>query len=159
MKEETAMLKSENNYLLKKIDNMEQENRMNSLRIFNFKEKPQEKLNDDVIQLIYSKLGITIKHEDILEYRRIGKKSDVKPRCVLIKLANASVKLSIYNEKMLKGSKVVIKEDLSEGRRKLMDYAIEKTSLKNVWSFMGNIYVIKDNRRINVRCKGDVDSI
>nr|CAI5861114.1 unnamed protein product [Callosobruchus analis] len=104
MKEETAMLKSENDYLPKMIDNMDQENRMNSLRIFNFKEKPQERLNDDVIQLINSNPGITIKHEGILECRRIGKKSDLKPRCVLIKLANASVKLSIYNKKMLKGS-------------------------------------------------------
>nr|CAI5825518.1 unnamed protein product [Callosobruchus analis] len=80
------------------------------------KEEKKKKLNDDVIQLINSKLGITIKHDDILECRRIGKKSDLRPRCVLIKLANASVKLSIYNKKkMLKGSKVVIKEDLSEG--------------------------------------------
>nr|CAI5849925.1 unnamed protein product [Callosobruchus analis] len=57
---------------------------------------------------------------------------------------------------MLKGSGMVIKEDLTESRLKLMEAAIEKTSLKKVWSFNGTIYVMKDNQRISVKNKDDL---
>nr|CAI5868559.1 unnamed protein product [Callosobruchus analis] len=47
---------------------------------------------------------------------------------------------------MLKGSGVVIKEDLTEYRLKLLDTAIEKTSPRRVWSFNRNISVLHNNK-------------
>nr|CAH7764608.1 unnamed protein product [Callosobruchus chinensis] len=36
---------------------------------------------------------------------------------------------------MLKGSGIVVKEDLTDNRLKLMKAAIERASLKRVWSY------------------------
>nr|CAI5844097.1 unnamed protein product [Callosobruchus analis] len=63
LKEETALLKSENDLLLERMDDLDQESRTNSLRIFNFNEKPQENLYDEVSQLIHSKHGISIRRD------------------------------------------------------------------------------------------------
>nr|CAI5854777.1 unnamed protein product [Callosobruchus analis] len=60
------------------------------------------------------------------------------------------------NKKMLKGSGIVVKEDLTDNRLKLMQAAIEKISLKGVWSYNGTIYVMKDNRRISIKNKDDL---
>ncbi|VEN42881.1 unnamed protein product [Callosobruchus maculatus] len=51
VKDETAMLKSENDLLMKKIDDMEQETRLNNLRIFKLEEREGENLNDKVIKV------------------------------------------------------------------------------------------------------------
>nr|CAH7757872.1 unnamed protein product [Callosobruchus chinensis] len=81
--------------------------------------------------------------------RRIGKKLTNRPRSILLKLAHVNSKQRICkNKSRLKGSGIVIKEDLSEKRLKLMEVAIEKTSLKQVWSLNGSIFmsyiVVKD---------------
>nr|CAI5841924.1 unnamed protein product [Callosobruchus analis] len=57
---------------------------------------------------------------------------------------------------MLKGSGIVVKEDLTEPRLKLMKAAIENTSLKKVWSYSGTIYVMKGNQRISIKNKDDL---
>nr|CAI5843484.1 unnamed protein product [Callosobruchus analis] len=64
---------------------------------------------------------------------------------------------NIYSKKkMLKGSGVVIKEDLSDYRLKLMDAAIEKISLRRVWSFNGNIFVLHNNKKMRIKSKEDL---
>nr|CAH7753485.1 unnamed protein product [Callosobruchus chinensis] len=60
---------------------------------------------------------------------------------------------------MLKGSGIVVKEDLTDNRLKLMEAAIERASLKRVWSYNGTIYVMKDNRRISIKNKDDLTMI
>nr|CAH7721622.1 unnamed protein product [Callosobruchus chinensis] len=60
---------------------------------------------------------------------------------------------------MLKGSGIVFKEDLTDNRLKLMEAAIERASLKGVWSYNGTIYVMKDNRRISIKNKDDLTMI
>nr|CAH7754393.1 unnamed protein product [Callosobruchus chinensis] len=56
-----------------------------------------------------------------------------RTRGVLLKLSRPLLKQAIYNKKkLLKGSGIVIKEDLTENRMKLLEAAIEKTSLKSV---------------------------
>nr|CAI5844355.1 unnamed protein product [Callosobruchus analis] len=88
--------------------------------------------------------------------------NDLKEETALLESENDLLlkRRNIYDKKkMLEGSRVVIKEDLSEHRLKLMQYAIETSSLKNVRSYMGKIYIFKDNKRINVTCKEDVDKL
>nr|CAH7742037.1 unnamed protein product [Callosobruchus chinensis] len=155
LKKESAMLKSENDSLLKKVDVMDQENRLNSLRIFNSIEMPSEKKEEIIHTMIHSHLGITMKNDDILDCRRIGRKQVAKLRGVTLKLA-----IYVYNKKKtLKGSRIIIIDYISEGRVKVMEYTIEKTSLKDLWSYMGDIYVTKDNKNIIVKSKVDVEYI
>nr|CAI5849926.1 unnamed protein product [Callosobruchus analis] len=152
------MLKLENEYLLQRYDDMEQQTGIKNLRIYKVDEMPNENLPEALIQIFNSRLGTKLVTEDIVTCTRIGKRQqNTRPRGILVKFAKLSTRQNLYNKKkMLKGSGMVIKEDLTESRLKLMEAAIEKTSLKKVWSFNGTIYVMKDNQRISVKNKDDL---
>lgn len=81
--------------------------------------------------------------DDILLCYRIGKKQENKHRGILVKLKDTSTKQCIYTKKrLLKGTGIVIKEDLTNTRLKMMNKAIEKVGIKNVWSDNGKICFI-----------------
>nr|CAH7749740.1 unnamed protein product [Callosobruchus chinensis] len=84
-----------------------------------------------------------------------------RTRGVLLKLSRPSLKQAIYNKKkLLKGSGIVIKEDLTENRMKLLEAAIEKTSLKSDGRIMLKyVCVLKDNKKVFINDKDDLNKI
>nr|CAI5817529.1 unnamed protein product [Callosobruchus analis] len=133
LKEETALLRYENECLSQKYDDIEQASRINNLRIFQVKKKPQEKLAEEV---------------------------NNKPRGILLKLTNIHKKQDIFNKKKnFKGTGIDIKEDLTDLRLKIMEAAIEKTSLKIVWTYNGRVFVLKDGKKIMIKSKKDLDRL
>nr|CAI5866476.1 unnamed protein product [Callosobruchus analis] len=161
LKAEVNALKSENDYLLKKQDELDQAKRSNNLRFFQVAEKENENnLISDVTRLIESHLGIKLQDSEIVTCYRIGKKSANKSRGILVTFSNSRIKQLIYNaKKKLKGSGIVIKEDLTGTRFRLMEAAIEKTSVKSVWSYFGNIYVLKNGKRFVIRSDSDLQKL
>nr|CAI5842944.1 unnamed protein product [Callosobruchus analis] len=160
IKEEMAIMKTENDYLMKKFDQLDQQSRLNNVRIFSLKEQAGEDLEAEIIRLFDSKLDIQIKMEDIVFCKRIGKMRQGKTRGILLKLANTKLKQRVYNsKKRLKGTGVVMKEDLTENKMKLMEAAIEKTSLRDVWSSMGNVFAMKNNVRHLIDSKAALDNL
>nr|CAH7716293.1 unnamed protein product [Callosobruchus chinensis]CAH7720604.1 unnamed protein product [Callosobruchus chinensis] len=98
--------------------------------------------------------------EDIVFCKRIGKMREGKTRGILLKLANIKLRQRVYNsKKRLKGTGIVIKEDLTENKMKLMEAAIEKTSLRDVWSSMGNVFAMKNNVRHLIDSKAALDNL
>nr|CAI5859230.1 unnamed protein product [Callosobruchus analis] len=162
LKEETALLKYENECLLQKIDAFDQMSRCNNLRIFQVKENPLEnhKLPDYVTGIIKTHTGVSIDHSEILSCTRIGKMVNNKPRGILLKLTSNHKRQEIFNnKKKFKGSGIVIKEDLTDHRLKLMQAAVEKTSLRSVWSYNGHVFVNKDGKKVSIKNKKDLDSL
>nr|CAI5866578.1 unnamed protein product [Callosobruchus analis] len=161
LKAEVNALKSENDYLLKKQDELDQAKRSNNLRFFQVAEKENENnLISDVTRLIESHLGIKLQDSEIVTCYRIGKKNANKSRGILVTFSNSRIKQLIYNaKKKLKGSGIVIKEDLTGTRFRLMEAAIEKTSVKSVWSYFGNIYVLKNGKRFVIRSDSDLQKL
>nr|CAI5823233.1 unnamed protein product [Callosobruchus analis]CAI5826486.1 unnamed protein product [Callosobruchus analis]CAI5861510.1 unnamed protein product [Callosobruchus analis] len=157
LKEETNMLKMENEYLTQKFDTYEQEARSCNLRLFKVKENPQENLKGVIIHLFETHLNIKLNLDDIVFCTRFGKKQDGHSRGILLKLAKVGMKQNIYSKKkMFKGSGVIVKEDLTDARLKLMEAAIEKTSLRSVWSHHGTIMAMKGNHRVTIKTKEDL---
>nr|CAI5837080.1 unnamed protein product [Callosobruchus analis]CAI5865981.1 unnamed protein product [Callosobruchus analis] len=140
---------TKNEFILQKYDDLEQQAKINNLRIYRINKTPNENLPQVIIQLFHTRLGIKVGTEDIVTCTRIGKRQhDNCPRGVFIKFLSTSMRQNIFkNKKMLKGSGIVVKKDLTDNRLKLMQAAVQKTSLKGVWSYNGTIYVMKDNRR------------
>nr|CAI5847366.1 unnamed protein product [Callosobruchus analis] len=161
LKAEVNALKSENDYLLKKQDELDQAKRSNNLRFFQVAEKENENnLISDVTRLIESHLGIKLQDSEIVTCYRIGKKNANKSRGILVTFSNSRIKQLIYNaKKKLKGSGIVIKEDLTGTRFRLMEAAIEKTSVKSVLSYFGNIYVLKNGERFVIRSDSDLQKL
>nr|CAI5826209.1 unnamed protein product [Callosobruchus analis] len=109
------------------------------------------------MQLVSSCIGVSIRQEEIVDCRRLGRKHDGKPRAIILKLTNLAKKQNIYNKKkMLRGTNICIKEDLTDTKLKLMEAAIEATSLRSVWSHMRTVYVLKDNNKIVIRSNEDI---
>nr|CAI5857157.1 unnamed protein product [Callosobruchus analis] len=148
LKEETNMLKMENEY---------QEARSCNLRLFKVKENPQENLKGVIIHLFETHLNIKLNLDDTVFCLRFGKKQDGHSRGILLKLAKVGMKQNIYSKKkMFKGSGVIVKEDLTDARLKLMEAAIENTSLRSVWSHDGTIMAMKGNHRVTIKTKEDL---
>ncbi|CAG9825699.1 unnamed protein product [Phaedon cochleariae] len=147
----------ENEMLRNKLDNMEQEMKKNNLRIFNLQENSQENTSQDIITFFRSKLAISLEDKDIDICYRIGKNDNTrKPRGIFLKLKNFDKRQEIYHKKkLLKGTGVIIREDLTKLRVEMLSKAIEKTSLKNVWTEGGKIFVNIDNKVIIINNNDD----
>lgn len=139
-------LQSENEKLIKRCEYTEQESKRNNIRIFNMKEKNNENTTQEVINLLNSKLPININNNDIEICHRIGRTIDNKIRGIFIKFSNYQTRQEIYlNKKLLKGSGVIIREDLTSNRINLLNEAIRKTSLRDAWTNRGIVHVKINN--------------
>nr|CAI5846402.1 unnamed protein product [Callosobruchus analis] len=132
----------------------EQQEKMANLILFKLPETAYENLTMKVIQLFRSELLPDFNKNDLTSCVRIGKKIDQRNRGVIVKFRTAQKKERVYNQKRkLKGTGIVVKEDLTYEKLKLMQAAIGKTSLKGVWSYRGRITAIKEGVKIPIRCE------
>ncbi|CAH1171080.1 unnamed protein product [Phaedon cochleariae] len=155
----TKTLVTERKTLEKKFDNIEQISKRQNLRIFNVKETKNENVRDDLIQFLNSKMSLNIKSSDMELCYRIGRRDEgnrMKPRGIFLTLKSYDMKQAIYSKKrLLKGTGVVIREDLTKLRLNIFSRTIENTSLKNVWTDEGNIYVNHNNKIIILKSEDD----
>nr|CAI5845657.1 unnamed protein product [Callosobruchus analis] len=78
LKDETAILGTKNEHLMRKVDELDQKARLKNIRIFKLKETDDEILIHRVSELFQSKMGIRTRNEDILSCTRTGKKPKTK---------------------------------------------------------------------------------
>ncbi|CAG9819992.1 unnamed protein product [Phaedon cochleariae] len=147
--------------MLQKYDNMEQETRRNNLRVFNYQEKNTEDTRQEIMKLFNHKLSTKLTDDDIEICYRIGKKEEnQKPRGIFMKLKNHDLKQDIYKrKKLLKGTGVIIREDLTRARVELLTKTIEKVSIKNAWTDAGKIYVNNNSKISIIRSLDDFERI
>nr|CAI5835721.1 unnamed protein product [Callosobruchus analis] len=78
-------------------------------------ESEQQDLVEEVTEVCDKHLGIKLGDRDILTYYRIGKKTNNKPRGLLVRFHSINTKQLICDKKkLLKGTGLVIKEGLTE---------------------------------------------
>lgn len=75
---------------------------------------------------------------------RAETKTDQKHGRIILKLRNLEMKQNIYSKKkLIRGTGVVIKEDLTNSKVFIFSKIFAKVSLKNNWSKTGKIYIFK----------------
>lgn len=135
-----------------KIENLEQYSRRNNLRVFGLAEDKPEDASRAVINLFKTKMKLEIKPSDIDRVHRIGRvdgDSD-KTRPLLIKFTNYNARRSVFtNKKILKGTNIIIREDLTISRLNLLRSALKHYGLRNAWSRDGIIYVKDSKNKIS----------
>lgn len=160
-KENTDINKKYQDLLIKN-DKFEQTLKNKSLRIYGLKESKNENCKKTIINFMSKKIGITVKETKIEDCFRIGKYENGKDRPIVIKFTRLDIKRNIYNnKKILKGSGMIIREDLTTEGAKLVKMASEKIGNSNgiVWTNEGSIFAkIKENI-IKIRCKNDIEKI
>ncbi|CAG9818732.1 unnamed protein product [Phaedon cochleariae] len=160
-KDDASKLIQQNGILEKKLDNIDQDRRKKNLRVFNVKEKDKENTREEILALLRTKLAINLSTNDIVICYRVGKQEEGrKPRGIFLKLKDFNMKQEIYRKKkLLKGTGVVIREDLTHHRIELLAHAVEKTSLQSVWTDKGIIYVNIDNKISIIKSREEFDKL
>lgn len=131
---------------IQKVDLLEQRTKNNNIRIMGLKEQNNENTYDVVKNLIEQQFKVRMEDGDITAAYRVNQNTAGRPKHVVITFKDNKIKNKIFRlKKMLKGSKIVMKEDLTTERLKVMKDASDKYGFKNVWSSNGIIYAKTDN--------------
>lgn len=133
-------------------DELEQYQRRASLRIFGVPECNNEDTDTLALSVFCDKLGLAhITRADVDRSHRVGKTKGTKPRPIIVKFVSYRVRNLIFmSKRKLAGSGVTIREDLTAERLKLLQAAIAKYGLRNVWTMDGRVIVKSENKKLTV---------
>ena len=138
------------------VNNMEQYSRRSCIRIFGLEEKRGENTDTLVSEVIRTKLGVSLDPmKDIDRSHRTGSvpepsassdQSSVKkprPRPIIVKLNTYRKRREIItNRRKLKGSGIVIAEDLTQKNQKLFAQTRAAQKIKSAWTSDGRIIAL-----------------
>lgn len=133
---------NDNHILVKqKVDSLEQRAKNNNIRLMGLKEVDNENTMNRVKDILDKKLKLSFDEGDIVSCYRVNQKISDRPKHVLVVLRDNQIKNKIYRmKKMLKGTGIVMKEDLTIDRLTAVKETSEKYGFKNVWTYNGVIY-------------------
>ena len=146
-----------------KADDQEQRSRNQCLVFHGIEEGDKENTDDKVLHVINNTLGLgDISIDDIQRSHRIGpnqpgrqlrsSQPTKKTRPIIVRFLNWRDRKKIFiNKKKLKGSKIVITENLTRNRYILYKTVVEKHGVKNTWTSDGHIMAKIDG---NIRSIG-----
>lgn len=154
-KAENVTLKKD---LEEKLDELEQYQRRNNIRIYGLEERAGEN-TDQLVLKVAADIGADISLSDIDRSHRLGaprmSTGNRKPRPIICKLVSYAKRREIFTKKrQLRGTGITIREDLTSAKLQLLSAVSNKYGIKNVWSIDGtiiaNIQGVK-KRMFNVR--------
>ncbi|KAJ4448744.1 hypothetical protein ANN_00135 [Periplaneta americana] len=101
--------------LERKVDDLEQYQRRQCVRIFGIEEEVGENTDKLVVELA-TNIGVELKVEDIDRSHRVGRTtSDGRPRPIIVKFCSYRKRSEVFfNKKRLKGSGMTLREDLTK---------------------------------------------
>ncbi|CAH1995383.1 unnamed protein product [Acanthoscelides obtectus] len=154
-------LEKDNRRLIMKMDDQEQMERSQNVRIFGLKEEGAEDLGNVIVDLFQNKLKVNIQEKDIVKYHRIpNKNSNNSTSAVLVRFTSSDSRASVLkNRKLLKNTGIRIKEDLTKSRLKLFKRCIDLFTKNNAWILRGNIYVKQNNEVHRIASDEDLHKI
>lgn len=146
----------------------QQETLLNNIIIYGVAEEDGEDLLQMVPRIINSKLlnyqkpKVPFSNVDINYCRRLGKKVDgnKKPRPISVQFVNRWMRELIFKlKKHLKGSDVIITEQLVKPKLNMYNKARDTFGVKKCWSWNGNIYVCINGERKQIRNEKELADI
>lgn len=150
------VLEKKIDFLESQNENLEQYTRRNSLRIYGMEESEHEDIFDAVIKLFQNDMDLETQPADIDRIHRLGKKkSDGKPRPVIVKFATYRQRNFVFKAKSrlknYSNGKVYVNEDLTKERSNLF-FAARKLKkekkIQDAWTFDGRVIIKTRQGRI-----------
>lgn len=127
--------------LEERIDFIEQRHRRKNIRLYGVSEEKNESTEEIVVRTLSKQLNMDIPPNCIEECYRVGMKTSDNKRHILIKFVSQQMKYAVYkNKSKLKGTRVVVKEDLTPTRINYIKKLCEVHGNRNVWSSNGDIF-------------------
>lgn len=141
-------------------EKLEQYSRRTSIRIYGLQNKTNEPVEQTVIKMFQDNLKLELSCDDIEACHRVGVVNKDGVRAVIVKFKSIKTKNAVfYRKKLLKNSKITIREDLTKVRSKLMKAAIEAFGNKNIWTKNGTIIILKNETKHYVNNIKDLTSL
>lgn len=135
-----------------KYDELEQYQRRNNIRVFGVPESSGEKTDDLLVQLFHEKMGVQVTLEQIDRSHRVGRRSEqqegstARNRPIIVKFTSYRDRQRVFTaKKKLKGSGIIVVEDLVPSRRELLLKATEKYGRGNTWTLDGRVMWVDGN--------------
>ena len=145
LQSDNARLNKEVDLLNIQVDNMEQRNRNINLLVHGIPEEVRENTTEKCCKLINEKV-VDLKCADIATSHRYGpfvQENKANYRC----FSTEAKKLEVYRKKKrLKGSTIVVTENLTSLRLSLYKKAITVLGSNNVWTSEGKIFTKINNK-------------
>lgn len=157
---EIKSLQKQNQELKGRLEGTEHYIRSKNIRVYGIIEQETEVLLEKMCDVLKSKLKTNITTDDVDQIYRVGKRSAESTRPIIVKFVNIKTKnLILKNRKMLKGTKIVITEDLTREKHAILKEAVLKLGNRNVWTMDGTVYVNVKNKKFRIRCREDLEKL
>lgn len=160
--EQIVILKSEMNSLQARMNYYEKNLRRNNLRIYGLAIDKSENLESTIIKTINSRMKLNLVTEDIEECYRSGYNTGGRKEAgdIILKLREYKVKKVITeNRKLLKGTQIVIAEDLPKHQYTILKAAVKELGKNKVWVMNGEIYSKIQGKRVKIKTMDDVEKL
>lgn len=162
LESQLAECKQENLRLHKELscqlDDLQQYQRRNNIRIFGLEERAGED-TDQLVLKVASDIGADITLADLDRTHRVGPKvpGNTRPRPIICKFVSYAKRREVFSKKrQLRGSGVTIREDLTTARLELLKSAANKYGPKNTWSTDGSVFVVVQGVRKRIAGVADI---
>lgn len=133
------------NYAAERQNECEQNSRRNNVRFFGIPEPPGEKETDceqAVLKVIRESLGLNMNPSHIEASHRLGLKTGKGIRPIIVKFVSRKAAEDILKRrKLLKGTKVVVQEDLTKSNHILLNLCLDHPGVQDAWSMRGGIFI------------------
>ena len=151
------------------MDALEQISRRNCLIIHGIDEKAREDTTAVALDIIHNTLGVsktTLSREHIDRSHRLGRRNErrttrsSKSRPIIVKFKGYDSRQEVFSrKKKLKGSKVMITENLTAKRYALLQKCIEKLGKGKTWTVDGRITTKKGDAYVVISNETDLDNL
>lgn len=156
-----------NNEILKltvRIDDQEQRGRNNCLLLHGVQENENEDTDDLVIDIINSKLGITISRDEIQRSHRLGVKKSKRytrstksnNRPIIFRFLSYRKRNEVFKAKKVLKGEVSLSENLTKMRMELYKAAMDKYGKGKVWTTEGRILTKIDDQYVTINSLKDL---
>ena len=132
-----------------RVAEQEQYSRRNNIRIFGLREEEGSQGRGEnvfdtlrvVLKFLNTRLMLRVSEQDVCVCHRLGEKAEGRNRAIIVKFVQRMTRIRILqNKHMLRGSHIVIAEDLSPERSRLFFELREAIGARNVWTREGKIF-------------------
>lgn len=164
----SAAVKNMDEKLLDRTDELEQYQRRNNIRIFGIAETAGENTDQIVADLCRDKLGVQdVTVEALCRTHRVGRppapgpNGEKRHRPIIVRFTSYRDRRTVYDsKKKLKGTGIVIREDLTSRRLELLRRATAIYGARSTWTHDGRVtWMDKDGTRGVATRLGDLPAV
>ncbi|XP_045771487.1 uncharacterized protein LOC123876708 [Maniola jurtina] len=149
-------------FLGTEVDRLETRRRRKMLLVHGVSEEKSEDVTSRVCNVVGEHLGVTgLSVSSIKSSHRLGRPSDKKPRPIVVKFADATLRDKVWFSKTgFKGSGITVSEFLTRSRHDVFMEARQRFGVNKCWTRDGCIHIIApDGSRHRAECKADLQCI